>query len=91
VLTKRKLCESGADRVDNYLYCFERVFGEKRISRSLWPLISPADSETFLLLKCVQEEKNGNNPHTGDCAKKEFQNMSSTSPATSELAENVYF
>ena len=69
------------------------VFGEKPISRRLWPLVSPADSASFLLLRCVQEEKNGNNPHTGDCVKKKkFQNiMSSASPAASELEENVHF
>jgi len=93
MLTKRKLRESGADVEDNYVCCLECVFGEKPISRRLWPLVWPTDAVSFLLLRCVQEEKNGNNPHTGDCVKKKkFQNiMSSTSPKGSELAENLYF
>jgi hypothetical protein len=70
MLTKRKLRESGADGADNYVCCFERVFGEKSISKRLWPLISHADPMSFLLLRRVQEEKNGNNPHMGHCVKR---------------------
>ena len=94
ILTKRKLRESGADGANNCMRCFECVFGEKTLSRRLWPLVSPTDPVLFLLLIWVQEKKKqGNNPRTVDCLeKKRFQNaVSSPSPAESELADNVYF
>lgn len=89
---KRKLRESGADGADNYVCCFECVFGEKLISGRLWPLVSLANPMSLLLSRCVQEEKNGSN-HKGECVKKKaFQNiMSSTSPAAFELEENMCF